>query len=142
MKILVLDGYRDAADSLARVLELGGHRVEVHYGSTSAAASRLDPDLVILGTVLEEGDAWVYVGALHRSTAPRRPGVALLSAAPPGDEARQAGVDWYLRKPADPAQVRSLVAAYADCLRRGLDDALDETGWGFRSRRVPASLRS
>jgi signal transduction histidine kinase len=49
LRVLVVDDNRDAADSLALLLESIGHEAAVRYGGTEAldAASRLQPDAVL-----------------------------------------------------------------------------------------------
>ena len=60
LRVLVVDDNRDAADSLAHMLELMGHHVEVAYAGFKALRSGgdLDPDLVLLDIGLPEIDGY------------------------------------------------------------------------------------
>jgi CheY-like chemotaxis protein len=116
--VLVVDDNRDAADSLATLLELSGHEVRRAYDGLTAVeiATRLRPDLVPLdiGLPLLNG----YEAARRiRQTSGRR--VKLVAVTGWGqEEARQrssdSGFDEHLVKPVELATVNMLLEETAD----------------------------
>ncbi|MET0508359.1 MAG: ATP-binding protein [Burkholderiaceae bacterium] len=117
-QVLVVDDNRDAADSLATLLELSGHEVRRAYDGLTAVeiATRLRPDLVLLdiGLPLLNG----YEAARRiRQTSGRR--VKLVAVTGWGqEEARQrssdSGFDEHLVKPVELATVNMLLEETAD----------------------------
>jgi CheY-like chemotaxis protein len=62
--ILVVDDNRDAADSLAMLLEIGGHQVTTAYSAPDALkrASELKPAVILLDIGLPEIDGCGWRG--------------------------------------------------------------------------------
>ena len=123
-RILVVDDNRDAAESLAVILRLSGHRVEVAYDGWQAieAARALQPELVFLDIGLPGMSG--HDVAREMKAIPALAGALLVALTGWGAEAdralsRAAGFDEHLTKPADPGDVERVV----DRL-----DALEATG--------------
>jgi PAS domain S-box-containing protein len=104
--VLVVDDTRDAADSMAALLEMGGHRVLVAYDGPSAleAAEREAPQIVLLDIGLPGMDGY-EVGQRMRALKQTRASliVALTGYGQAEDRARsaQAHLDAHLVKPID-----------------------------------------
>ena len=115
--VLVVDDNRDAADSLASVLEALGARVYVAYDGPAAlaAAESARPAIVLLDLGMPDMDGFEVARRLRR----QRHGselllVALTGWGQPQDQrrAQEAGFDQHLVKPAEPEALQAL-------LRRG-----------------------
>ncbi len=114
-RILVVDDNVDAAESLAMILRMEGHDVRVaHDGPAALAAVEADPpDLVFLDIGMPVLNGYDVARRLRQ-----RPGLEhLLLVAMTGwgqeeDRRRshEAGFDYHLVKPADPAALRQLLA--------------------------------
>jgi CheY-like chemotaxis protein len=104
--VLVVDDNRDAADSMAALLEMGGHKVLVAYDGPSAleAAERDAPHIVLLDIGLPGMDGY-EVGRRMRALKQTRESliVALTGYGQAEDRARsaQAHLDGHLVKPID-----------------------------------------
>jgi CheY-like chemotaxis protein len=113
--VLIVDDNRDAAESLALLLELEGHRVRVAHDGPEAlgAVAEAAPEAVLLDIGLP-GDMSGYEveRRLRRDPATQK---ALVVAMPGyGQEedrsrSRDAGFDAHLVKPVDPSAVRDIL---------------------------------
>lgn len=115
-RILIVDGDADAADSLAMLLKLEGHEVEVAYSALSGleAALRVVPDIVLLEIQLPWMNGHEMVRRLRANPALRATRLLALSGlAQPEDreQARAAGFDRHLMKPVDPEELERVLAA-------------------------------
>ncbi len=117
-RILVVDDNEDVAESLAMVLRLGGHEVEVAHDGPAAlqAAHAYQPEVVLLDIGLP-GMTGYEVAQRLRQQPPA--GLALLVAltgyGQEEDRRRswEAGFDLHLTKPVDPADLKQLLARRA-----------------------------
>jgi CheY-like chemotaxis protein/anti-sigma regulatory factor (Ser/Thr protein kinase) len=114
-RVLVVDDSADAADSLAMLLELDGHQVETAYSASAAldAAERLAPDVAFIDIGLPLMDGYEVARRLRASERCRTIRlVALTGYGQPDDrdEARRAGFDHHLVKPADWNEVGAILA--------------------------------
>jgi PAS domain S-box-containing protein len=114
-RVLVVDDSVDAADSLALLLELEGHQVATAYGAVAAleAAERLQPDIAFIDIGLPQMDGYEVARRLRASERCRTIVlVALTGYGQPDDrdEARRAGFDHHLVKPADWESVSAILA--------------------------------
>jgi signal transduction histidine kinase/CheY-like chemotaxis protein len=105
-RVLVVDDSSDAADSLAMLLELGGHEVATAYSAAAAleTAERLQPDIAFIDIGLPRMNGYELARRLRASDRCRAIRlVALTGYGQPGDreEARRAGFDDHIVKPAD-----------------------------------------
>ena len=113
-RILVLDDNRDAADTLAMMLELLGHDVRRLYDPFEALeeVERFDPDLVFLDIGMPNLSGYELARRLR--ALPRgdeRVLVAVTGWGQPDDKQRAhtAGFDRHLVKPIDPDEVDRLL---------------------------------
>lgn len=114
LRILVVDDLRDAADSLAMLIRLWGHEVDVAYSAPDAldVAAVNQPDVVLLDIGLPRMDGYEMARRLRQL-----PGMAqaLLNAVSGfGREAdiqrcKEAGIDCYFLKPADPIELHKVL---------------------------------
>jgi len=113
-KVLVVDDNVDAAYSIAKVLELFGHKVRcVHDGPSALDMAReFRPDVIVLDIGLPGMDGYEVARRL-RSTAgfERTPIVAVTGYGQDDDRrrSREAGIDQHLAKPVDPEVLHGLV---------------------------------
>jgi CheY-like chemotaxis protein len=114
-RVLIVDDSADAADSLAMLLKLEGHEVTTAYTAVAAleTAERMLPDVAFIDIGLPQMDGYEVARRLRsneRCRAIRL--VALTGYGQPGDrdEARRAGFDHHLVKPADLRSVDAILA--------------------------------
>ena len=113
-RILVADDNRDAAESLAALLELEGHEVTLAYDGADALAAyeRVRPQVCLLDIGMP-GRSGNEVAAEIRARADGRGPtlVAITGWGQDGDrlQALAAGFDHHLTKPVDPAQLLRLI---------------------------------
>jgi PAS domain S-box-containing protein len=113
-RILVVDDNRDATETLARVLELGGHEVHTAHDGLEAVdvAAELQPDAVLLDIGLPKLNGYDAARRIRE-----QPGgkdvflVALTGWGQPEDRrrAQDAGFDAHLVKPVDHAHLAKLL---------------------------------
>jgi PAS domain S-box-containing protein len=114
LRILVIEDHRDAAESLRLLLELMGHEVAVaHTGPEGVQeALRWQPEVVVSDIGLPGLNGLEVAAELrrHRETQAARL-VALSGYGTEEDRSRsrQAGFDFHLCKPADPAELLSIL---------------------------------
>jgi len=116
LRVLVVDSWTDAADSLALLLRLSGNEVEVAYDGPSAltAAFANPPDVVVLDLALRGLDGYEVARRLRQAADSRGALLVALtgySQPPYRERAYQAGFDHFLLKPCDPADLHQLLAA-------------------------------
>jgi len=116
-KILVVEDDPDNRRIVAKVLSVEGyHVVEATDGIEALAQARAErPDLILMDLALPNMDGWEATRQLKGNAETRAiPVVALTAVAMRGDEeqARAAGCDDYLPKPARPAAIRAVVKKY------------------------------
>jgi PAS domain S-box-containing protein len=114
-RVLVVDDSADAADSLAMLLELEGHEVTTAYSASAAleAAARLHPEVAFIDIGLPQMDGYEVARRLRATENGREIRlVALTGYGQPDDraEARRAGFDHHLMKPADWESVGAILA--------------------------------
>ncbi|RIL01327.1 MAG: hypothetical protein DCC71_18125 [Proteobacteria bacterium] len=112
--ILVVDDNRDSAESMAMMLELGGHRVRTaHAGADALEAARAGrPDLVILDLGMPQMDGYEVCRRLRAEPWGRALRIVALTGW--GNEearrkTRDAGFDAHLVKPVDRAAVLATI---------------------------------
>jgi two-component system, chemotaxis family, CheB/CheR fusion protein len=116
-RILVVDDNSDVADSLAMLLRLDGHEVEVAYSApgTFEAVQRMRPEVVFLDIGLPQMDGYEIARRLRADSAAK--GVHLIALTGYGQEhdrelAREAGFSAHLVKPADIEAVNKILASF------------------------------
>lgn len=125
LRVLVVDGMRDAADSLADLLTLTGAEARVCYDAAAAlaAAAEFRPDAGVFEPHLAGADGFDLARRV-RATADGKPLFLVALTVLGGDaevrRATAAGFDLHLLKPADPAALLAALAAF-DRTRRSDD---------------------
>jgi signal transduction histidine kinase/CheY-like chemotaxis protein len=121
LRVLVVDDNADAAQMLAALLEVQGHAVSVEYdGRGALARARTEhPDVLLLDIGLPDMDGYELARRLRAQ--PENADATLVALSGYGqsqdrEEARHAGFDHYLVKPADLNEVNE-VLAQADARR-------------------------
>lgn len=115
-RILVVDDNADAADSLAVLLGIWGHAVEIAHDGVAALqlARRFDPELVFLDIGLPEMNGYEVARRLRQEAGLARAKLIALSGyGAEGDHLRskEAGFDLHLVKPVDPKNLPTVIAS-------------------------------
>jgi CheY-like chemotaxis protein len=111
--VLIVDGYKDAATSLADLLALCGHRVRVAFDADSALQAIIEerPDVVVTEAWLPGGGGFDLVGRLSTLPGPTPYLIALTTQGTSKDRERirAAGFHEFVLKPADPTELLNLL---------------------------------
>jgi len=114
-KILVADDNRDAADSMAMLLELAGYEVVVaHRGQEALHGIMADkPDAAILDIGMADMTGYEIARRVRSAGETRTFLVAVTGWGHADDVARakEAGFDEHLTKPVDPDRIEALLSA-------------------------------
>jgi two-component system CheB/CheR fusion protein len=130
-RILVVDDNRDSSDSLALLLEIMGHQVQVAYDGPHAleAARTYQPDTVLLDIGLP-GMSGHEVARRMRQELDMKGALLVAMTGWGQDEDRQrsqdAGFDHHLVKPVEPDALETLLASLADRAPRGRAGRLED----------------
>ena len=107
--ILVVDDNEDAAASVAQMLTLSGHKVDVAYNGMSALAKVRAgcPEVVLCDIGLPELSGYDFAKAVRRECTRNIRLVAISGYAQPEDVRRsiEAGFDAHVAKPAQQAEI-------------------------------------
>ena len=126
VSVLVIDDNKDTADSLARFLRLSAaFDVRVAYDGQTGLKSAVQkpPDVVVLDIGLPKLDG-IKVARDLLGQLPVKPlliAVTGYGGTYPESQAREAGFDFYLVKPADPLVVEKLIRCRDQSPRPSLD---------------------
>jgi CheY-like chemotaxis protein len=113
LRVLVVDDYRDAAETFGQVLELLGHDIRVCYGGQQALAEAmgLRPHVVFLDLGMPGLDGFAVARQLRAQ--PDLASVVLVALTGFADGSHRARArehfDHYLVKPCDPAEVLKIL---------------------------------
>jgi CheY-like chemotaxis protein len=118
LRVLVVEDHADTAESMAVLLRLHGHEVEVAPDGPTAlrVAAQNPPDVALIDIGLPGGtDGWEVARRLQERAAGKMP--LLIAVTGYGQEAdrrrsEQAGIDLHLLKPADPEDLKTLLARF------------------------------
>lgn len=113
-RVLVVDDNADSADTLARLLRLAGHKVQVAYdGPTGLDLARtFKPEVLMLDIGLPGMDGYTVAQRVRQLDTPKPSMIIAVSGyGQPKDEqrSRQSGFDHFLVKPVDFRVVQSLL---------------------------------
>jgi CheY-like chemotaxis protein len=114
-RVLIVDDNRDAADSLAMLVEHGGHAAFVAYDGAGAleAAERERPDIVLLDIGLPQMTGHDVCREIRKAPWGRTMRVVALTGWGQEDDrrkSREAGFDAHLVKPVDFAKLLEMLA--------------------------------
>ncbi len=123
--IMLVEDHPDAAESLALLLELLGHRVRVFNegGAALQAAHREPPDIMVVDIGLPGIDGYEIARRVRRDPALCHAVLIALTGYGCDDdrrESRAAGFDHHLVKPVEPRALEDLVARLGKPARRAL----------------------
>ncbi|MDB5839479.1 MAG: hypothetical protein JWQ23_1431 [Herminiimonas sp.] len=115
LSLMIVDDNMDAANSLAMVLEAAGHHVTVAYAARTALerAAIAAPRVFLLDIGLPDMDGYELAGRLRAHPETKYSVLIALTGYGQGQDRERssaAGFDYHLVKPADPAQLESLLA--------------------------------
>ena len=118
MKVLVVDDNADAADSVAMMLRLEGHQVEVAYDGLDALrlAEQQRPDVAILDIGLPGIDGHEVARRMRRSPGLHHATLIALTGygqAQDREAAKAAGFDHHFTKPVRNSELVGLLASLA-----------------------------
>ena len=116
-RVLIVDDNADSADSLAMLLQLGGHEAHTAYDGPEAvaAAARLQPEVLLLDLGLPGLDGCEVCRRIRQQ--PWAAGALLIAVTgwgQPDDKRRsqEAGFDGHLVKPVDPQALEKLITGF------------------------------
>ncbi|HZD20282.1 MAG TPA: response regulator [Burkholderiales bacterium] len=113
-RVLIADDNRDWADGLAVLLEEQGYAVRTAYDGREAieAARIFQPDIVVLDIRMPRLTGYEAARVFHRHPQSTRP-ILIAITAWAGESgklrAEMSGFDYYLAKPAEPAEILELL---------------------------------
>jgi CheY-like chemotaxis protein len=113
-RVLVVDDNRDAAESLALLLRLKRHEVQVAYDGPEAleAARRHHPEVVVLDIGLPRMDGYEVARRLRQEPGLEKTTLIALTGYGRDEDRRrsqEAGFDRHLTKPVDPLELMNLL---------------------------------
>ena len=114
LRILIVDDNHDAAESLALLLELVGHRISMAHDGEEALqrAGELRPDVVLLDVGLPKLNGYEVARRIRSETWGSWPIIVAITGWGQTEDielAREAGFDHHLVKPVDPDALLKLV---------------------------------
>lgn len=115
LRVMVIDDNQDAADSLARLVRLWGHVVQVGYDESAVAlAQEHQPEVILLDVGMPRVDGFTIARRL-RETIPASQAI-IIAVTGFHDEATErrcyeSGFNHFLVKPVDSASLRALLDA-------------------------------
>ena len=117
LRVLVADDNRDAADSLQRILALYGHEVKVAYDGAGALAlaDAFRPRVAVLDLEMPGSNGYDVARVFRSRNGGDLTLVALTGWGQEADRrrSREAGFDYHLTKPVDPAALNELLSELA-----------------------------
>jgi two-component system CheB/CheR fusion protein len=114
LSVLVVEDDADTADSMAMLLHLYAHDVQVARDGAMALEVVLEsqPDVVLLDIGLPKLDGWQLAKAIRSQKVCKRPFLIAISGyGMPADKmrSREAGIDLHLVKPVEPEMLRQIL---------------------------------
>lgn len=120
LHVLVVDDYPDNAESMALLLRLFGHEVEIALDGRAAlrAAQANPPDAVLLDISMPGMDGYEVARHLRRMF-PDDLLLIAITAEEDRQRCREAGFDYHFLKPAEAGKVHRVLRELADSPSRG-----------------------
>jgi CheY-like chemotaxis protein len=117
MRVLVVEDQPEAAASMAMLLRVAGHHVEVASDGPSAvaAARARPPDVILLDIGLPKMDGWQVAKRVQALAGEKRPLLVAITGFAADDDRRrseEAGIDLHLTKPVDAGQLEWLLKRF------------------------------
>lgn len=114
LRILIVDDNYDAADTLATLVALWGHTPTVAYDGRAGlqAACEFRPDCLLLDIAMPGYDGYALAALIRQQAELKGAKLVAVSAYSHADHVRrteEAGFDYRLTKPADPAELKRLL---------------------------------
>jgi len=114
LRVLVVDDNRDAAHSMAMLLELNGHHVHTAFDGESAVtdAAALQPDAILLDIGLPGLNGYEAAKRIRAAQGSRRMALVALTGWGQDEDRRrseEAGFDAHLVKPVDHVELSKLL---------------------------------
>lgn len=113
LRILIVDDNRDNADTLALLVQLWGHTPVVAYDGATGLKAALDecPDCLLLDITMPGIDGYALARRVRQAGLEQAKLVAVSALSHPEHVRRveEAGFDYRLTKPADPAELEGLL---------------------------------
>jgi DNA-binding response OmpR family regulator len=117
LRVLVVEDYADAGDSLAILLRLSGHEVEVAKEGSSAfqVAQATRPNVLLIDIGLPGEDGYAVAKRLRGVLRTKPLLIALTGYGQVKDRqrSRDEGFDYHLLKPFDPCELEGLLEQFA-----------------------------
>jgi CheY-like chemotaxis protein len=129
LRILIVEDDEDTAASLAMLLRLYGHEVEVAADGPSAfrALEANSPDVVLLDIGLPKMNGWQVAKQIREKATRKRPFlVAVTGYGMQADRLRsqEAGIDLHLVKPVDPVELLNLLRRFQTLIMPGAPERI------------------
>jgi CheY-like chemotaxis protein len=117
LRVLVVEDHADTAASMAALLRLYGHEVDVATDGAAALRIAADrpPDVALLDIGLPGMDGWQVARRLQERAAGKMPLLVAVTGYGQEEDRRrweQAGIDLHLLKPVNPDQLTTLLAGF------------------------------
>jgi two-component system, OmpR family, response regulator len=122
LRVLVVDDHQDSANSLCQLIGLWGYECEVAYdgGAGLKAACAFHPDCLLLDIAMPVLDGYTLAERVRQEPSLANTKLIALSAFSDSahvSRAKQAGFDFLLVKPADPAELERLLTMLNEVVR-------------------------
>ena len=117
LRVLVVEDHAATAASMALLLRVEGHEVQVAPEGTSALRTALaaPPDVALLDIGLSGMDGYQVAKRLHEQKADKRPLLIAITGHGSEEDRRrsaEAGIDLHLVKPVDPDDLRAVLRKF------------------------------
>ena len=119
LRVLIVEDYKDTAETLAEWVTSSGHAVEVCYSGFQAEQALLSfrPDVVLLDIGLPDMDGWELAPLLRKGNASLLIiAVTVYQSYDDRQKSKDAGIDFHLVKPVRKETITGLLQTAADGL--------------------------
>ena len=115
LRILVVEDHSETLQALSRLLSHFGHEISVADGAQSAlnAIESKEFDVVLCDIALPDGNGYDVIAEAKRKRSVKAVAISGFAATKDIERGRQAGFDFYLGKPVDFHELRSVLGQIA-----------------------------